>query len=129
MFPPLFLSTIYASSELPGERSISPPPACSPSLCRGLLSFPNRTILSPFPLAIGPIQVPVDGFDDTSGTERNETMTDHTDSVLGSGAGTGAGPPRQRRQRTRTGCLKCRVRRRKCDEGKPRCQRCIDGGL
>ncbi|KAK1974603.1 hypothetical protein LZ30DRAFT_574713, partial [Colletotrichum cereale] len=36
-------------------------------------------------------------------------------------------PPRQRRQRTRTGCLKCRVRRRKCDERKPRCQRCIDG--
>ncbi|KAK2031047.1 hypothetical protein LX32DRAFT_662080 [Colletotrichum zoysiae] len=54
-------------------------------------------------------------------------MTDHTDSVLGSGPGTGTGPPRQRRQRTRTGCLKCRIRRRKCDEGKPRCQRCIDG--
>ncbi|KAJ3946805.1 uncharacterized protein N0V96_003180 [Colletotrichum fioriniae] len=25
--------------------------------------------------------------------------------------------------------MKCRVRRRKCDEGKPRCQRCIDGNF
>ncbi|KAI1871713.1 hypothetical protein JX265_005699 [Neoarthrinium moseri] len=32
-------------------------------------------------------------------------------------------------KRVRTGCLKCRVRRRKCDEGKPRCQRCISGGF
>lgn len=32
-------------------------------------------------------------------------------------------------KRVRTGCLKCRVRRRKCDEGKPRCQRCIAGGF
>ncbi|KAI5923941.1 hypothetical protein F4810DRAFT_155264 [Camillea tinctor] len=31
--------------------------------------------------------------------------------------------------RVRTGCLKCRVRRRKCDEGKPRCQRCVNGGF
>ncbi|CAG9975638.1 unnamed protein product [Clonostachys byssicola] len=30
-------------------------------------------------------------------------------------------------KRTRTGCLKCRVRRR--DEGKPKCQRCRDGGF
>ncbi|KAG2415120.1 hypothetical protein HFD88_006311 [Aspergillus terreus] len=28
--------------------------------------------------------------------------------------------------RCRTGCLRCRVRRRKCDEGKPRCRNCID---
>ncbi|KAM5351784.1 hypothetical protein ACJ41O_004507 [Fusarium nematophilum] len=34
-----------------------------------------------------------------------------------------------RLRRTRTGCFKCRVRRRKCDEGKPACQRCIDGGF
>ncbi|KAE8378426.1 hypothetical protein BDV26DRAFT_281091 [Aspergillus bertholletiae] len=27
--------------------------------------------------------------------------------------------------RCRTGCLRCRKRRRKCDEGKPRCQNCI----
>ncbi|KAK1574608.1 uncharacterized protein LY79DRAFT_523604 [Colletotrichum navitas] len=54
-------------------------------------------------------------------------MADNTGSGSGSGAGTGTGPPRQRRQRTRTGCLKCRIRRRKCDERKPRCQRCIDG--
>ncbi|KAH7034574.1 uncharacterized protein B0I36DRAFT_360085 [Microdochium trichocladiopsis] len=32
-------------------------------------------------------------------------------------------------KRVRTGCLKCRVRRRKCDEGKPKCQRCISGGF
>ncbi|KAI1334583.1 hypothetical protein F5Y15DRAFT_429265 [Xylariaceae sp. FL0016] len=32
-------------------------------------------------------------------------------------------------RRVRTGCLKCRTRRRKCDEGKPRCQRCIAGGF
>ncbi|KAM6518448.1 hypothetical protein FSOLCH5_007217 [Fusarium solani] len=34
-----------------------------------------------------------------------------------------------RLRRTRTGCFKCRVRRRKCDEGKPACQRCVDGGF
>uniref|UniRef100_A0A0D2XD45 Zn(2)-C6 fungal-type domain-containing protein n=1 Tax=Fusarium oxysporum (strain Fo5176) TaxID=660025 RepID=A0A0D2XD45_FUSOF len=34
-----------------------------------------------------------------------------------------------RLKRTRTGCFKCRVRRRKCDEGKPSCQRCVDGGF
>ncbi|KAL2829749.1 hypothetical protein BDW59DRAFT_158923 [Aspergillus cavernicola] len=28
--------------------------------------------------------------------------------------------------RCRTGCLRCRKRRRKCDEHKPRCQNCID---
>ncbi|KAJ5526076.1 hypothetical protein N7494_012726 [Penicillium frequentans] len=32
----------------------------------------------------------------------------------------------QRRTRCRTGCMRCRVRRRKCDEGKPRCRNCID---
>ncbi|KXJ96232.1 hypothetical protein Micbo1qcDRAFT_231307 [Microdochium bolleyi] len=32
-------------------------------------------------------------------------------------------------KRVRTGCLKCRVRRRKCDEGKPACQRCVAGGF
>ncbi|QGA18804.1 hypothetical protein EYB26_006489 [Talaromyces marneffei] len=36
-------------------------------------------------------------------------------------------PPR--RTRCRTGCLRCRVRRRKCDEAKPRCQNCIDKGF
>ncbi|CAG7931966.1 unnamed protein product [Penicillium olsonii] len=28
--------------------------------------------------------------------------------------------------RCRTGCMRCRVRRRKCDEGKPRCRNCVD---
>ncbi|KAF4968086.1 hypothetical protein FSARC_4504 [Fusarium sarcochroum] len=37
--------------------------------------------------------------------------------------------PKTRLKRTRTGCFKCRVRRRKCDEGKPSCQRCLDGGF
>ncbi|OBR11481.1 C6 transcription factor [Colletotrichum higginsianum IMI 349063] len=58
---------------------------------------------------------------------------DDTDAVSGSGGGTGgaagAGAARQRHKRTRTGCLKCRIRRRKCDEGKPQCQRCIDGNF
>ncbi|RFU81940.1 c6 zinc finger domain-containing [Trichoderma arundinaceum] len=35
-------------------------------------------------------------------------------------------PGRNRKKRARTGCLRCRTRRRKCDERKPRCQRCID---
>ncbi|KAJ9623853.1 hypothetical protein H2204_011039 [Knufia peltigerae] len=35
--------------------------------------------------------------------------------------------PTQRR--VRTGCLTCRKRRRKCDEGKPTCQNCVDKGL
>ncbi|UQC81881.1 uncharacterized protein CLUP02_07367 [Colletotrichum lupini] len=56
-------------------------------------------------------------------------MTDDTDSVSASGSGAGAGGSKQRHKRTRTGCMKCRVRRRKCDEGKPRCQRCIDGNF
>ncbi|KAK3938180.1 hypothetical protein QBC46DRAFT_441361 [Diplogelasinospora grovesii] len=42
-------------------------------------------------------------------------------------ASTGASTAKPRPKRTRTGCLKCRTRRRKCDEGKPQCQRCIDG--
>ncbi|KAK1658458.1 hypothetical protein BDP55DRAFT_397191 [Colletotrichum godetiae] len=58
-------------------------------------------------------------------------MAEDTDSVSASGSGAGAGPggSKQRHKRTRTGCMKCRVRRRKCDEGKPRCQRCIDGNF
>ncbi|KAJ5717608.1 hypothetical protein N7488_003254 [Penicillium malachiteum] len=32
----------------------------------------------------------------------------------------------RRLTRCRTGCMRCRVRRRKCDEGKPRCRNCID---
>ncbi|KAL4870846.1 hypothetical protein BDV12DRAFT_165344, partial [Aspergillus spectabilis] len=31
--------------------------------------------------------------------------------------------------RCRTGCLRCRKRRRKCDERKPQCQNCIDKGF
>ncbi|CAM1504272.1 Fc.00g018630.m01.CDS01 [Cosmosporella sp. VM-42] len=34
-----------------------------------------------------------------------------------------------RLRRTRTGCFKCRIRRRKCDEGKPTCRRCLEGGF
>ncbi|KAF1967935.1 hypothetical protein BU23DRAFT_515466 [Bimuria novae-zelandiae CBS 107.79] len=36
---------------------------------------------------------------------------------------------KSRQKRSRTGCLTCRNRRRKCDEGKPRCQNCISKGL
>ncbi|KAJ5312116.1 hypothetical protein N7508_002946 [Penicillium antarcticum] len=35
-------------------------------------------------------------------------------------------PGQSRLTRCRTGCMRCRVRRRKCDEGKPRCRNCID---
>ncbi|KAL7923720.1 hypothetical protein ACQKWADRAFT_41894 [Trichoderma austrokoningii] len=35
-------------------------------------------------------------------------------------------PQNGRKKRARTGCLRCRTRRRKCDERKPRCQRCLD---
>ncbi|KAH8686286.1 hypothetical protein BGZ61DRAFT_589509 [Ilyonectria robusta] len=34
-----------------------------------------------------------------------------------------------RHTRTRTGCERCRARRRKCDESKPRCGRCLDAGV
>ncbi|KAL6907145.1 hypothetical protein GGI43DRAFT_420899 [Trichoderma evansii] len=37
-----------------------------------------------------------------------------------------SGPQGARKKRARTGCLRCRTRRRKCDERKPRCQRCLD---
>ncbi|KAJ2973573.1 hypothetical protein NQ176_g6530 [Zarea fungicola] len=39
-------------------------------------------------------------------------------------------PPRQKRwaTKTRTGCITCRIRRVKCDEGKPMCKRCITSG-
>ncbi|KPM37560.1 hypothetical protein AK830_g8990 [Neonectria ditissima] len=40
-----------------------------------------------------------------------------------------AGGSKTRLKRTRTGCFKCRMRRRKCDEGKPSCRRCVDGGF
>ncbi|KIW15137.1 hypothetical protein PV08_05182 [Exophiala spinifera] len=39
----------------------------------------------------------------------------------------GSGVPTQRR--VRTGCLTCRKRRRKCDEGKPTCKNCVDKSL
>ncbi|KAF2186577.1 hypothetical protein K469DRAFT_572399 [Zopfia rhizophila CBS 207.26] len=38
-------------------------------------------------------------------------------------------PPQTRPKRSRTGCLTCRTRRRKCDEGKPKCQNCISKGF
>ncbi|KAF6829470.1 C6 zinc finger domain-containing protein [Colletotrichum musicola] len=66
-------------------------------------------------------------------------MADDTESVSGAAAvtvsaeagagGSGGNASKARHKRTRTGCLKCRMRRRKCDEGKPRCQRCIDGNF
>ncbi|PLB48366.1 hypothetical protein P170DRAFT_476983 [Aspergillus steynii IBT 23096] len=40
-----------------------------------------------------------------------------------------SGQPTPKFKRCRTGCLRCRVRRRKCDEGKPNCQNCIDKNL
>jgi hypothetical protein len=36
---------------------------------------------------------------------------------------------RPRRTRSKTGCLCCRLRRKKCDERKPVCRRCETGGL
>ncbi|KAF2678878.1 hypothetical protein K458DRAFT_394524 [Lentithecium fluviatile CBS 122367] len=38
-------------------------------------------------------------------------------------------PVAARPKRSRTGCLTCRTRRRKCDEGKPKCQNCISKGF
>ncbi|KAL8381940.1 hypothetical protein RB595_005953 [Gaeumannomyces hyphopodioides] len=43
-------------------------------------------------------------------------------------AGDGASP-RPKLRRSRSGCLKCRTRRRKCDGGKPRCERCVRSNL
>ncbi|KAL8408592.1 hypothetical protein RB594_007145 [Gaeumannomyces avenae] len=43
-------------------------------------------------------------------------------------AGDGAGP-RPKLKRSRSGCLKCRIRRRKCDGVKPRCERCVRSNL
>ncbi|KAL6863516.1 hypothetical protein J3F83DRAFT_762383 [Trichoderma novae-zelandiae] len=37
-----------------------------------------------------------------------------------------ASTDRVQKKRARTGCLRCRTRRRKCDERKSRCQRCVD---
>ncbi|PVH98824.1 hypothetical protein DM02DRAFT_680929 [Periconia macrospinosa] len=34
-----------------------------------------------------------------------------------------------KQKRSRTGCLTCRNRRRKCDEGRPKCQNCIAKGF
>ncbi|KAF9690585.1 hypothetical protein EKO04_011463 [Ascochyta lentis] len=38
-------------------------------------------------------------------------------------------PVNARPKRSRAGCLTCRTRRRKCDEGKPICQNCISKGF
>ncbi|KAH7121096.1 hypothetical protein B0J11DRAFT_438906 [Dendryphion nanum] len=38
-------------------------------------------------------------------------------------------PSQSRPKRSRTGCLTCRTRRRKCDEGKPNCQNCVGKGF
>ncbi|CAM1507474.1 Fc.00g071150.m01.CDS01 [Cosmosporella sp. VM-42] len=38
--------------------------------------------------------------------------------------GTRLGPAAQKRTRTRTGCLNCRRKKRKCDEGRPACGTC-----
>ncbi|KAM3540802.1 hypothetical protein ARSEF1564_006270 [Beauveria bassiana] len=42
----------------------------------------------------------------------------------------GTSPPRQKRwaTKTRTGCITCRIRRVKCDEAKPMCNRCMTSG-
>ncbi|KAF1954974.1 hypothetical protein CC80DRAFT_549693 [Byssothecium circinans] len=37
--------------------------------------------------------------------------------------------PKPGPKRSRAGCLTCRTRRRKCDEGKPTCQNCISKGF
>ncbi|KAF2465385.1 uncharacterized protein BDR25DRAFT_318620 [Lindgomyces ingoldianus] len=42
--------------------------------------------------------------------------------------GTG-NPSHSRQKRSRAGCLTCRTRRRKCDEGKPKCSNCISKGF
>lgn len=36
-----------------------------------------------------------------------------------------AKPPQAKRTRTRTGCLNCRRKKRKCDEGRPSCGSCV----
>ncbi|TEA15296.1 Sterol uptake control protein 2 [Colletotrichum sidae] len=47
----------------------------------------------------------------------------------GPGDGGASSAAKPRHKRTRTGCLKCRIRRRKCDEGKPQCRRCLEGNF
>ncbi|KAH7303531.1 hypothetical protein B0I35DRAFT_465643 [Stachybotrys elegans] len=37
-------------------------------------------------------------------------------------------PRRSSRPKVRTGCRTCRIRRTKCDEGKPSCQKCVSSG-
>lgn len=37
--------------------------------------------------------------------------------------------PRSQHSRTRNGCERCRAQRRKCDEQKPGCKRCINAGV
>ncbi|PYH93792.1 hypothetical protein BO71DRAFT_245939 [Aspergillus ellipticus CBS 707.79] len=41
----------------------------------------------------------------------------------------GDNKPTPKFTRCRTGCLRCRTRRRKCDEGKPHCRNCIEKNL
>ncbi|KAJ3493886.1 hypothetical protein NLG97_g4445 [Lecanicillium saksenae] len=66
-------------------------------------------------------------------TEHAQNSVDAT-SRDGEGVGTeltDKGTIRQKRwaPRGRTGCLTCRARRVKCDEGKPACRRCLSRGL
>ncbi|KAK5652686.1 hypothetical protein OQA88_10280 [Cercophora sp. LCS_1] len=41
---------------------------------------------------------------------------------------TGPKPIAKPRRKTKTGCRTCKIRRVKCDEGKPACQRCVSTG-
>ncbi|KAH8885255.1 hypothetical protein GQ53DRAFT_751276 [Thozetella sp. PMI_491] len=37
-------------------------------------------------------------------------------------------PPKKRRVITKTGCITCKIRKVKCDEGRPACKKCVSSG-
>ncbi|KAK5949208.1 hypothetical protein OHC33_009749 [Knufia fluminis] len=61
----------------------------------------------------------------------NEVDHERFDDIKDESQGPQAGQKRKRNfsNRTKTGCITCRSRKKKCDEGRPHCNNCVRGGF
>ena len=90
--------------------------------------LPNSTDGNSMPNPLGDVGRNVSGYHTHDGSEHEASGSgvDHKGSAAANSKGGRAGNKRRQKfTRTRTGCLCCRSRRIKCDEGRPTCKRCI----
>ncbi|KAK4496718.1 hypothetical protein PRZ48_012701 [Zasmidium cellare] len=113
----------YVREPTPTGRTgrMSPPPQARPETVSGLAASLNATLRE---------EQQAQAAARSSSPPNDADQSIHFMSTLGNADDND--PKRRKRNfsnRTKTGCHTCRTRKKKCDEGKPRCNNCEKGGF